>query len=136
MATLKKSIGEYPYRSAIGLKAKLRRRNIRYAELSDLLKQIADGETRSPDAIRQTIYRGSFKNAFYLKCLDVLGVKPPIAALDLKEKILKNGLTYKELSEKLKTVGVEKSESAIAKALSRNKLPDDLLTGCNKVLRP
>lgn len=55
------------------LKAELKRRNVSYQRLSDLLTAI--GLEESPENIANKISRGKFTAVFLLQCLEAIGCK-------------------------------------------------------------
>ena len=52
------------------LKSMLKRKDVEYQQLSDMLKQI--GVNESPGAINSKINRGTFSFVFFMQCMKVL----------------------------------------------------------------
>jgi Domain of unknown function (DUF6471) len=55
------------------LKAELKRRNVPYAQLTEMLRQI--GVEESEPNIRNKLSRGKFTAVFFLQCLAAIGTK-------------------------------------------------------------
>ena len=55
------------------LKAELKRRNMTYADLVGMLKRI--GVKEEEHNLRNKVARGKFTAAFFLACLEAIGVK-------------------------------------------------------------
>ena len=62
---------KYEERAKRILKAELKRRDIKYADLARLLTE--RGVSESERNLQNKISRGSFTTAFFLMCMDVIG---------------------------------------------------------------
>jgi len=65
-------VREYETRAKNTLKAELKRRGLTYAQLAERLK--ARGIDENERNLTNKISRGSFTTAFFLMCMDVMGV--------------------------------------------------------------
>jgi len=69
----KSPIAVYENQAKNILKAELKRRGITYAQLAEKLKSV--GANESERNLANKISRGSFTAAFFMMCMDVIGVK-------------------------------------------------------------
>jgi hypothetical protein len=68
-----KSAEAYEEQAKNILKAELKRRGVTYAQLADKLSEVGAKETERN--LANKISRGSFTAAFFMMCMDALGVR-------------------------------------------------------------